>query len=87
MTMIPTQQAFNHIVAFEVSKDMLVVHTLPADEQCTILNKPQAVRRLLKAELKRNRKERLGAVLIVCEARRLREACPRCGHRSRRSSP
>ena len=68
MTMIPTQQAFNHIVAFEVSKDMLVVHTLPADEQCTIPNKPQAVRRLLKAEVKRNRKERLGAVLIVCEA-------------------
>jgi len=68
MTMIPTQQAFNHIVAFEVSKDTLVVHTLPADEQCTIPNMPQAVRRLLKAELKRNRKERLGAVLIVCEA-------------------
>ena len=68
MTMIPTQQAFNHIVAFEVSKDTLVVHTLPADEQCTIPDMPQAVRRLLKAELKRNRKERLGAVLIVCEA-------------------
>jgi len=66
--MIPTQQAFNHIVAFEVSKEMLVVHTLPADEQCTIPNKPQTVRRLLKAEVKRNRKERLGAVLIVCEA-------------------
>src|SRR4029077_3251315 len=68
MTMIPTQQAFNHIVAFEVSKEMLVVHTLPADEQCTIPNKPQTVRRPLKAEVKRNRKERLGAVLIVCEA-------------------
>lgn len=68
MTMSPTQQAFNHIVAFEVSKDMLVVHTLPADEQCTISNKQQAVRRLLKAELKRNRKDKLGPTLIVCEA-------------------
>ena len=68
MTMIPTQQAFNHIVAFEVSKDILVVHTLPADEQCTIPNELQAVRRLLKAQLKRNRKESLGPALIVCEA-------------------
>src|SRR5260370_39920350 len=49
MTMSPTRQAFSHVVAFEVSKDMLVVHALPVDEQCTIPNKPQAVRRLLTA--------------------------------------
>src|SRR5258705_1780025 len=68
MTMSPTRQAFSHVVAFEVSKDMLVVHALPVDEQCTIPNKPQAVRRLLKAEAKRNRRERLGQMLVVCEA-------------------
>jgi len=68
MTMTPTQQTYNHVVAFEVSKEVLVVDTLPADEQCTIANKPQAVRRILKAQLKRNRKERLGPMLIVCEA-------------------
>jgi transposase len=59
---------FNHVVAFEVSKDSLVVHSLPADAQCCVGNRPQAVRRLLKAELKRNRKDRLGPLLIVCEA-------------------
>jgi transposase len=66
--MTATQQAYNHIVAFEVSKEALVVHTLPADEQCTIANKPQAVRRLLKSQLKNNRKQNLGPMLIVCEA-------------------
>src|SRR5258707_2685829 len=44
--MSPTRQAFSTVVALEVSKDMLVVHALPVDEQCTIPNKPQAVRRL-----------------------------------------
>lgn len=59
---------FNHVVAFEVSKGQLVVHALPADEQCCIANRPQAVRRLLKAEIKRNRKDGHGPLLIVCEA-------------------
>jgi transposase len=59
---------FNHVVAFEVSKEQLVVHTLPDDEQCCIANKPQAVRRLLKAEIKRNCTGKLGPVLVVCEA-------------------
>ena len=68
MTMTPTQQTYNHVVAFEVSKEALVVHALPADEQCTIANKPQAVRRLLKSQLKHNRKQNLGPILIVCEA-------------------
>ena len=57
MTTNPPQIVFNHIVAFEVSKEKLVVHTLPDDEQWTIDNKPQAVRRLIKAEIKRNRKK------------------------------
>lgn len=68
MTMIPTQQRFNHIVAFEVSKDSLVVHVLPADEQRTIANTSSAVRRLLRAEAARNRKATLGELLVVCEA-------------------
>jgi transposase len=68
MTTNPPQIVFNHIVAFEVSKEKLVVHTLPDDEQWTIDNKPQAVRRLIKAEIKRNRKKQLGQMLVICEA-------------------
>ena len=64
----PPQIVFNHIVAFEVSKETLVVHTLPADEQCTIDNKPQAMLRLIKAEIKRNRNKQLGQMLVICEA-------------------
>ena len=48
MIMPPTPTCFNHIVAFEVSKAELVVHTLPADCQQRIDNKAAAVRRLLK---------------------------------------
>lgn len=59
---------FNHVVAFEVSKECLVVHSLPADAPGSIANRPQAVRRLLKAEMKRGRKDGLGPLLIVCEA-------------------
>ncbi len=68
MTTNPPQIVFNHIVAFEVSKETLVVHTLPDDEQCTIDNKPQAVRRLIKAEINRNRNKQLGQILVICEA-------------------
>ena len=68
MTTNPPQIVFNHILAFEVSKEQLLVHTLPADEQCAIDNKPQAVRRLIKAEIKRNRNKQLGQMLVVCEA-------------------
>lgn len=66
--MTPTQPPYNHIVAFEVSKDELVVLSLPADEQSQIANSAPAVRRLLKAELKRNARHELGAMLVVCEA-------------------
>jgi transposase len=68
MTMNSAEKTFEHIVAFEVSKDNLVVHTLPADEQRTISNAPAAVRRLINAESKRNLKEKLGPMLVVCEA-------------------
>ena len=67
-TVTAIRSPFNHVVAFEVSKQSLVVHSLPVDAQCCIANRPQAVRRLLKAEIKRNRKDRLGPLLIVCEA-------------------
>jgi transposase len=66
--MIPTQTLFNHIIAFEVSKETLVVHVLPIDEQRTIDNTRAAVLRLLCAETARNRKASLGPMLVVCEA-------------------
>ena len=68
MTMSPTQGPFKHVVAFEVSKTSLVVHSLPADEQCVIANTHQAVRSLLRAEVRRNAKAKLGPLLIVAEA-------------------
>lgn len=58
----------DHVVAFEVSKRQLVIHTLPADRQCTIPNTPKAIRRVLMAEIKHNRQARLGAMLVICEA-------------------
>jgi len=68
MIMPPTPTCFNHIVAFEVSKAELVVHTLPADRQQTIRNTPATVRRLLRAEQRTNSKLGLGSLLVVCEA-------------------
>ena len=68
MSMIATQGPFKHVVAFEVSKTSLVVHRLPGDEQCAIANTQQAIRRLLRTEVKRNAKAKLGPLLIVVEA-------------------
>lgn len=64
----PSNSLPAHVVAFEVSKHQLVVHTLPADTQCSIANTPAAVRRLLLAEAKHNQRAQLGAMLVVCEA-------------------
>jgi hypothetical protein len=36
MTMRPTHTTFKHVVAFEVSKQTLVVHVLPGDHQHTL---------------------------------------------------
>jgi transposase len=58
----------DHVVAFEVSKSQLVVHTLPADRQRTIPNTANAIRRALLAEIKHNTQARLGAMLVICEA-------------------
>jgi transposase len=68
MSMTPTADAFNHILAFEVSKHELVLHILPADNCERMANTPTAVRRALKRERSRNLKLGLGALLIVCEA-------------------
>ena len=66
--MSPTHVAFNHIVAFEVAKETLVIHVLPGDGQHTIANKPKAIRKLLLRELRRNALADLGSLLVVCEA-------------------
>lgn len=58
----------DHVVAFEVSKHQLVVHTLPADQRHTIPNTPTAVRRILKAEIEHNTRAQLGPLLVICEA-------------------
>lgn len=63
-TMIPTHSCFNRVVAFEVSKDSLIVHTLPADRQRMIANKLSAVRRLLRTEIG----EEPDSLLVICEA-------------------
>jgi transposase len=63
-TMIPTHSRFNRVVAFEVSKDRLVVHILPADRQRTIANKLSAIHRLLRLEAGAGDDK----VLVVCEA-------------------
>lgn len=64
----PPHDRFEHIVAFEVSKNTLVVHTLPRDEQCNIDNNQKSVRKLIQAEIKRNQDGQLGRLLIICEA-------------------
>ncbi len=68
MTMNPALPAFNHIVAFEVAKDSLVIHTLPADKQRVSANKPQAIRKELIEEKRLNAEGGLGPMLVVCEA-------------------
>ena len=51
-----------NIIAFEVSKASLTVHSLPDDRQVTIPNTVPAIKRLLKAVCK----DRLP--FIICEA-------------------
>lgn len=68
MSMTPIASRFNHVVAFEISKAELVVHSLPADRQQRISNTGAAVRRLLERERQSNLRLGLGEMLIVCEA-------------------
>ena len=70
-TVTPIRSASNPSLvsdAFEVSKQQLVVQALPADGQHAIANVPSSVRRLLKAEIRRNSRLGLGRMLVVCEA-------------------
>lgn len=62
--MNPTLPHFNRVIAFEVAKHDLVVHTLPEDRQRRIANRAGCVRRLLRAA--RDRSET--PLLVVCEA-------------------
>lgn len=68
MTMSPTHDAFNHVVAFDVAKDSVTVHVLPGEEQRTLANKPKAIRKLLLGHMRRNAEAELGRLLVVCEA-------------------
>lgn len=68
MIMKPTQLAFKHIVAIEVAKLELVIHSLPSDEQAQIANVAKDIRRRLKTEMRNNEKQQYGALLVVCEA-------------------
>ncbi len=68
MIMNPAQSAFNHIIAFEVSKDSLCIHVLPGEEKLAIPNTSKAIRKLLIAQMRRNTKESLGQLLVICEA-------------------
>ncbi len=67
--MMPAAAArFNHVIAFDVAKAGLSLHILPTGESLSLQNNGAAVRRLLKREQKRNRKQALGPMLVICEA-------------------
>ena len=59
---------FNHVIAFDVSKASLSLHILPSGETLSLQNDGAAIRRLLKREQKRNCKQGLGSMLVICEA-------------------
>jgi transposase len=59
---------FTHVVAFEVSKATLLVEARPGGERREIPNTAPQVRCLLGREMKRNGREQLGPLLVVCEA-------------------
>jgi transposase len=67
--MMPAAAArFNHVIAFDVAKASLSLHILPSGETLSLQNDGAAIRRLLKREQKRNRKQGLGPMLVICEA-------------------
>jgi len=67
--MMPAAAArFNHVIAFDVAKATLSLHILPSGETLCLQNDGAAVRRFLKREQKRNRKQGLGPILVICEA-------------------
>jgi transposase len=67
--MMPAAAArFNHVIAFDVAKATLSLHILPSGETLSLQNDGAAIRRLLKREQKRNCKQGLGSMLVICEA-------------------
>ncbi len=67
--MMPAAAArFNHVIAFDVAKATLSLHILPSGETLSLQNAGAAIRRLLKREQKRNLKQGLGPMLVICEA-------------------
>jgi transposase len=67
--MMPAAAArFNHVIAFDVAKATLSLHILPSGESLSLQNDGAAVRRFLKREEKRNYKQGLGPMLVICEA-------------------
>ena len=56
------------MIAFDVSKASLSLHILPSGETLSLQNDGAAIRRLLKREQKRNCKQGLGSMLVICEA-------------------
>ena len=56
------------MIAFDVAKANLSLHVLPSGENLCLQNDGAAVRRLLKREQKRNHKQGLGPMLLICEA-------------------
>lgn len=66
VTAIPVRH--NHVLAFEVSKAKLHVHSHPPGSQGIIANDAVAIRRIIRQEIKRNAKLDVGPLLVVCEA-------------------
>ena len=58
----------NYVIAFDVAKASLSLHILPSGGTLSLQNDGAAIRRLLKREEKRNRKQGLGSMLVICEA-------------------
>jgi transposase len=68
-TLIANRAPRKHIVAFEVSKQTLVVKAHDLDDRpVDIPNAHKPVMSLLKHELKRNMRSDLGPMLVICEA-------------------
>ena len=59
---------YNHVIAFEVSKAEIHVHSRPGGTLSIIPNKAGDIRRLIKKEMSRNPNLGIGPLLVLCEA-------------------
>lgn len=66
--MTQTENPYKHIIAFDVGKHRLDTATLPAGGNGEIPNTRPAIRRFLRAQIRRNAKENLGNMLVICKA-------------------